>query len=79
MPNHGENLLTFFELFMTHPSIEKKEKKKKELWKKKEKGCWDMLICLFVLLLWCGLDPYHGTRGTTVEALNDTIITYNDS
>ena len=25
-----------------------------------------------------GLDPYHGTRGTPVEALNDTIITYND-
>ena len=33
----------------------------------------------FVLLLWCGLDPYHGTRGTPVETLGNTIITYNDT
>ena len=25
-----------------------------------------------------GLDPYHGTRGTPVKALDNTIITYND-
>ena len=34
-----------------------------------------MFVCL-VVLMW--LDPYHGTRGTPVESLDDTIITYND-
>ena len=34
-------------------------------------------VCLSCHFLY-GLVPYPGTRGTPVDALNDTIITYND-
>ena len=53
MPNHGGNLLTFFELSMIHPSIEKKKKEKKAAPGRIEKGGVEvvhMFVCLVVLM-----------------------------
>ena len=52
MPNHGGNLLTFFELSMIHPSKEKK-KEKKAAPSRIEKGGIEvvhMFVCLVVLM-----------------------------
>ena len=43
-----------------------------------KKGVEVFSSCLFVLSFGYGLVPYPGTRGTPVDALDDTIITYND-
>jgi len=37
MPNHGGNLLTFFELSMMHPLLRKRKRKERVV--VKEKGC----------------------------------------
>ena len=55
MPNHGGNLLTFFELSMMHPFLEKekeREREKEKSCEKKKKGVEiaHMFVCLVVLM-----------------------------
>lgn len=50
MPNHGGNLLTFFELSMMHPLLWIEKEREKERVVVKEKGCWG---CSYVCLSCC--------------------------